>query len=80
MLSYAVIMVVLFIAISIYMNDYYSDTIREKIIDNNINTLSRIRYENEANISTAINIGNQIGLSRISSRSNSTKNRGDPYR
>jgi len=63
MLSYGVIMVVLFIAISIYMNDYYSNTVRDKIIDSNINTLSRIRYENEANISTAINIGNQIGLS-----------------
>jgi AraC-like DNA-binding protein len=63
MLSYAVIMVVLFISISIYMNNYYSNTVREKIIDSNINTLSRIRYENEANMSSAINIGNQIGLS-----------------
>ena len=45
------------------MNNYYSNTVREKIIDSNINTLSRIRYENEANMSSAINIGNQIGLS-----------------
>ncbi len=63
MLSYAAIMLILFIAISIYMNNYYSNSIREEIIESNINTLSRIRYENEANISAAINTGNQVGLS-----------------
>ena len=61
MLSYAVIMALLFISVSVYMYDYYANTIRQRIVDSSINTLSRIRYENEAQLSTLINIGSQMG-------------------
>jgi AraC-like DNA-binding protein len=63
MLSYAVLLAVLFIGVSIYMYNYYSETIRQNTVDNSINKLSRIRYENEANIGAILNTGSQMGLS-----------------
>ncbi|MGI5899542.1 MAG: helix-turn-helix domain-containing protein [Christensenellales bacterium] len=63
LLSYAAIMTVLLSGVTIYMNRYYYNEFRSSAISQNINTLSRIRYENESNISTMITIGNQMALS-----------------
>ncbi len=63
MISYAAIMAVLFIGVGIYMNNVYVSTVRSDTVESNINKLGRIRYQNEANLTTLLSVGRQIGLS-----------------
>ncbi len=63
MISYAAIMAVLFVGVGIYMSDTYAKTIRANTVESNINKLGRIRYQHEANLTTLLSVGRQIGLS-----------------
>ena len=63
MISYAAVMAVLFIGVGVYMNNTYTNTVRANTIENNINKLGKIRYQHEANLTTLLSVGRQIGLS-----------------
>lgn len=63
MISYAAIMAVLFIGVSIFMNNTYANTIRTNTIESNINRLGTIRFQHEERLNTLANIGSQISLS-----------------
>ncbi len=63
MISYAAVMAVLFIGVGIYMNNTYTNTVRANTIESNINKLGKIRYQHEANLTTLLSVGRQIGLS-----------------
>ncbi len=63
MISYAAIMAVLFIGVGVYMSNTYVNTVRVSTVESNINKLGRIRYQHEANLTTLLSVGRQIGLS-----------------
>ena len=63
MISYAVVMAVLFIGVGIYINNNYAKTSRESSVENSIHQLNSIRYQHEEELNTLIGIGSQIGLS-----------------
>lgn len=63
MVSYAVIMAVLFIGVGIFMNTTYTNTIRKNTIDSNINRLDALRMQHEEKLRTLIMTANQIGVS-----------------
>jgi len=63
MISYAAVMAVLFFGVGVYMNNTYTNTIRANTVENNINKLGKIRYQHEANLTTLLSVGRQIGLS-----------------
>lgn len=63
MVSYALIMALLFVGVGFYMNNTVTSTIRTNTIENNINKLNQIRLQNEEKLTTLFNIANQISLS-----------------
>ncbi len=63
MISYAAVMAVLFVGVGIYMSNTYVGTVRANTVESNINKLGRIRYQHEANLTTLLSVGSQIGLS-----------------
>ncbi len=63
MISYAAIMAVLFVGVGIFMSNTYVNSIRANTVESNINKLGRIRYQHEANLTTLLSVGRQIGLS-----------------
>ncbi len=63
MVSYTAIILALVFGVGIFMNRTYASTVRENIIDSNINKLATIRAQNEQYIASMLTIANQIGLS-----------------
>lgn len=63
MISYAAIMAVLFVGVSIYMNNSYANTVRTNTVESNINRLAALRFQHEEKLDTLMSIGNQISLS-----------------
>jgi two-component system, response regulator YesN len=62
-LSYIALMAVLFTGISAYMYAYFNGAMRDKAVENSINKLSRIRYQQERYLSTLLDIADQMSLS-----------------
>ncbi len=63
LISYAGVLALLFSGVALYMNQSYAATVRENIIDSNINKLASVRAQTEAYFQTMIGIANQISLS-----------------
>jgi two-component system response regulator YesN len=62
-ISYAVVMAILFIGVGIYVNNSYTSAIHDSIVEENTNRLSALRIQHEEKLTALINIANQISLS-----------------
>lgn len=62
-ISYAIIMALLFLGVGIYVSNQFSATIRANIAEENINRLSALRMQHEEKLASLFSIGNQMSLS-----------------
>jgi len=63
MISYTAIMAVLVVGVGIFMNHSYANTIRQNIIDSNINRLGALKIQHEEKLNTLVMIGSQVSVS-----------------
>ncbi|MDR0898568.1 MAG: helix-turn-helix domain-containing protein [Oscillospiraceae bacterium] len=63
MVSYAILMAILFMAVGLYMGGSYARTARETTVQNAVNRLGTLRFRHEEKLGALVRIGNQIGMS-----------------
>ncbi len=63
MLSYAAIMVALFAAMGLFLNNTYAAISRERVVQSARNRLGILRFQHEEKLDALTSIGNQISLS-----------------
>lgn len=62
-ISYAVVIAVLFVGVGIYVSNSYASAIHSSIVEENTNRLSALRLQHEERLNAIMNIANQISLS-----------------
>ncbi len=62
-ISYAIVIIVLFVGVGIYVSKNFAKTIHESIVEENTNRLSALRMQHEEKLKSLINISNQISFS-----------------
>ena len=62
-ISYAAVMAILYIGVSIYVSNSYGSAIRASIAEENENRLSALRMQHEEKLTSMISIASQLSLS-----------------